>query len=150
VRTRVDDADFEANVITIREKKRDRSRELTFRPVTMAQGLRSASRQYLDRHHPGRPYLLVGRHGNPLTEPLLTNAFRWAVAVSPWQMVAGYHVLRHSFASHSALKGIDQRVIDSWMGHQTEAIRQLYRHLFPDQQRTAMDAVFGARAAANS
>jgi integrase len=73
----------------------------------------------------------------------MTKAFRSAVKNSPWQLVQGNHVLRHSFASNCALKCVDQRVIDSWMGHQTEAMRRRYRHLFPEQEQLAMRSVFG-------
>ena len=73
----------------------------------------------------------------------LTKAFRAAVKDSPWQMVQGDHVLRHSFASNCALKGVDQRITDAWMGHQTEAMRRRYRQLFPDQQQAAIHSVFG-------
>src|SRR6185312_54537 len=39
LRSRVDDLDFEAGMVMIREKKRDRTREMTFRAVPMADGL---------------------------------------------------------------------------------------------------------------
>jgi hypothetical protein len=51
-------------------------------------------------------------------------------------------VLWHPFASTCALKGVDQRILDSWMGHQTEAMRR-YSYLFPDQQKAAIRSVFG-------
>ena len=49
----------------------------------------------------------------------------------------------HSFASNCAAAGVDQRVIDEWMGHQTEEMVRRYRHLFPSQQRQAINLVFG-------
>jgi site-specific recombinase XerD len=58
-------------------------------------------------------------------------------------VLRGWHVLRHSFASNAAMKGVDQRVINSWLGHQTEEMVQRYRHLFPDQERHAINLVFG-------
>jgi integrase len=143
LRSRVDDLDFEAGTVTIREKKRDRSREMTFRTVPMADGLRAVLRTWLDEHHPGGPFTLCGRGGRPLTRQTLTKAFRSVVKGSPWQVVQGYHALRHSFASNCALKGVDQRITDAWMGHQTEAMRRRYRHLFPDQQQEAIRSVFG-------
>jgi integrase len=74
---------------------------------------------------------------------MMTKAFRSAVKGSCWQVVQGYHMLRRSFASNCALKGVDQRVIDSWMGHQTEPMRRRYRHLFREQEQMAMRSVFG-------
>jgi integrase len=143
LRSRVDDLDFEAGTVTIREKKRDRSREMTFRTVPMANGLREALRLWLHEHHPGGPYTLPAKDGRPMAQQALTKAFRAAVKDSPWQVVQGYHVLRHSFASNCAMKGVDQRITDAWMGHQTEAMRRRYRHMFPDQQQAAIRSVFG-------
>ena len=130
----MNDLDFDAGTITIREKKRDRSREMKFRTVPMADVLGRVLRAWLDENHPGGPFTLCGQGGSPFTRQMMTKAFRSAVKGSRWQVVQGYHVLRHSFASNCAMKGVDQRDIDSWMGHQTEAMRRRYRHLFESQQ----------------
>ena len=143
LRSRVDVLDFDSGMITSREKKRDRSLEMTFRTVPMANVLNGVLRAWLNEDHPGGPYTLCGQAGRPFTLQMMTKAFRSAVKDSLWQVVQGYHVLRHSFASNCALKGVDQRVIDSWMGHQTEAMRRRYRHLFPEQEQMAMRSVFG-------
>ena len=68
---------------------------------------------------------------------------RSTLAKSPWKHVRGWHVFRHSFISNCASCGIDQRIIDDWVGHQTYAMRKRYRHLLPSTQRTAMETVFG-------
>jgi integrase len=136
-------SDFEAETIMIREKKRDRSREMTFRRVPMSAGLRQVLRKWLQDDHPGGPYTICGHCGRPLTRQMLAKAFRSAVDGSSWKVVQGYHVLRHSFASNCALKAVDQRIIDTWMGHQTEVMRRRYSHLFPDQQQAAIRSVFG-------
>jgi integrase len=60
--------------------------------------------------------------------------------------VQGYHVFRHSFASNCALKRLGQRIVDAWMGHQSEAMRRRYRHLFPEQQDAAIRSVVGQLA----
>jgi hypothetical protein len=36
------------------------------------------------------------------------------------------------------------------MGHQTDEMRKRYRHLFPDQQREALEEVFGKTAKKSS
>ena len=60
-----------------------------------------------------------------------------AVDGSKWQVLLGWHVLRHSFASNCAAKGVDQRLIDEWMGHQTRNCPALPAP-FPYQQRQAI------------
>jgi integrase len=58
------------------------------------------------------------------------------------EVLQGYHTLRHSFASNCAMAGIDQRIIDSWLGHQTPEMSRRYRHLFPHQEQEALAKVF--------
>jgi integrase len=85
-----------------------------------------------------------GRPGaRPLTRDEAHDHFRRILEGSKWAVLRGWHVLRHSFASNCAAEGIDQRLIDSWMGHQTEAMRKRYRHLFPEREQAAIRAVFG-------
>jgi integrase len=58
-------------------------------------------------------------------------------------VLRGWHVLRHSFISNCAAKGVDQRLIDAWVGHTTEEMRKRYRHLIPDVEQQAIQTVFG-------
>ena len=55
----------------------------------------------------------------------------------------GWHALRHSFASIFASRGIDQRLINAWMGHQTAEQQKRYQHLFPQKQQDAIREAFG-------
>ncbi len=50
-----------------------------------------------------------------------------------------FHTFRHSFASNLALQGVDQRLIDQFMGHQTEEMRKRYQHLSPQAQQQAIE-----------
>jgi hypothetical protein len=68
---------------------------------------------------------------------------------SKWEKLLGWHVHRQSYASNCAAKGIDQRLIDEWMGHQTEEMRKRYRHLIPSTQKDAIRSVFGYQVNAN-
>jgi site-specific recombinase XerD len=57
--------------------------------------------------------------------------------------VRGYRVLRHSFISALASEGVDPRVIDEVVGHQSEEQRLRYRHLYPAVMQEAVRRVFG-------
>jgi integrase len=142
LRSRVDDFDFDSETVTLREKKRDRSKELTFRSVPMSPFLKKVMREWF-AEHPGGQLTICEEPGKPLSPQLAAHHFRWTVDGSNWEKLLGWHVLRHSFASNCAAKGIDQRLIDEWMGHQTEEMRKRYRHLIPSTQRDAIRAVFG-------
>jgi integrase len=93
--------------------------------------------------HPGGMYTFCLQANQMLKQTFTTKGFRRSLKGSKWVRLRGFHVLRHSFASNLAAKGIDQRVIDEFMGHQTEAMRKRYRHLFPDQRQKTIELVFG-------
>jgi len=78
----------------------------------------------------------------PLTEDEAADHLKRTLAGSEWAVVRGYHAFRHSFISACASRGIDQRLIDEWVGHQSEEQRR-YRHLYPSVQAEALKSVFG-------
>lgn len=142
LRSRIDDFDFAAGVVTIREKKKDRTREMTFRTVPMSPKLRLTMSEWFGEH-PGGQLTICQEPDLPLTLQRAGQNFPRALKDSKWDTLSGWHVFRHSFASNCAAKGVDQRLIDAWMGHQTEEMRRRYRHLFPDHQQNALRSVFG-------
>lgn len=141
VRSEVSDFDFEGRTILVREKKRSRKHALSFRRVPMSGLIEKVFRKYFSEC-PSKGYSLSRLNDAVLSEDTATNHFKSVLTGSRWRKVRGFHVLRHSFASNAAAKGIDQRMIDEWMGHQTEEMRRRYRHLAPSHQRAAIDTVF--------
>jgi integrase len=137
----VEDIDFDAKRVLLREKKRSRDRE-TFRTVDMTP-LERVMREYFAGVHPGGVYAFCSRASMMLTDGQTWKAFLMGVKGSKWHVLRGYHAFRHSFASNLAAAGVDQRVIDELMGHTTVEMQRRYRHLFPDQRRAAVMSVFG-------
>jgi len=150
VRAERQDVDFEASVITIREKKRVRGR-LTTRRVPMSSRLKDALAAL-----PDMGAKLFGNHSvqavqkafmrvvgkNPSgAKNTKTKAKKEAASRTKWSVMKGYHVLRHSFISLLAARGIDQRVINELAGHTTEAMARRYRHLIPDVKEAAIKKV---------
>jgi integrase len=78
-----------------------------------------------------------------LTEDEAHDHLKRALSRSRWSVLRGWHVWRHSFIGACASGGIDQRLIDEWVGHQTEEQRRRYRHLYPSVQAEALRSVFG-------
>ena len=140
-RSQRQDIDVETKRARIREKKRDRSVLLTYRHVDLHPYLAQVMRDWF-AVHPGGPNTFCT---NPNAELTITEAFyhfQAALTDSKWTVLRGFHVFRHSFASNLARAGVDQRVIDGFLGHQTEQMRQRYRHLFPDTKQIAIQAAF--------
>ena len=78
-----------------------------------------------------------------MTKSEAHNHFKKALAGSRWEIVRGFHVLRHSFISCLAAAGVDQRIIDEFVGHTTDEQRRRYRHPIPDVKRQAIATAFG-------
>jgi integrase len=152
LRAEVTDIDFAGETILIREMKRARG-ERTNRRVPLSPFLFQVLRDWLDHHPGGRslfcqlPHVAYSRKQRATPTPLTRNEahdhFHRTVRGSKWSVLRGWHVLRHSFASNCAAAGVDQRFINTWVGHMTEAMVRRYQHLRPDSQRQALALVFG-------
>jgi integrase len=143
MRSRIDDFDFELKTVLIREKKRSRKKAITYRRVDLAETLTRTLKEWF-AVHPGGQFAFCMPPDDeqplrPLTRDQARDQFRRTFRKSKWERVRGFHVLRHSFASNLASRGVDQRVIDAWMGHQTEEMRQRYRHLLPSTRKDAIE-----------
>jgi integrase len=146
------DVDLAGGTVTVREKKRVRGKRST-RTAPLTPKLAEVLRGWL-AVRPGSPFLFcqarhVSRSRTRREGPTAVTAdeahdhFKRTVAGSKWEAVRGYHVLRHSFISALASEGVDQRVIDEVVGHQSEEQRRRYRHLYPKVVRDAVSRVFG-------
>lgn len=142
IRSRREDFDFEHGTVTIREKKKDRRKEETYRHVPLTPQLRKAMQDWFAKH-PGGPWTFCRKKDEPFTEQMANHHFRWALEGSKWQVIRGWHVFRHSFISNLASKGVDQRIIMGLVGHLNAETTRRYQHLFPSTVQDAMRLVFG-------
>lgn len=142
IRSRREDVVLNLNKVNIREKKRDRSVEFTYRRVDMHPFLAQVMKDWM-AVHPGGQFTFCQQANISLTVKEAWYHFTDTLEDGKWAVLRGYHVFRHSFASNLARAGVDQRVIDDFLGHQTEQMRRRYRHLFPETKRTAIQAAFG-------
>ncbi len=150
-----DDIDFETDSILIREKKREKGRE-TFRHVPMSPKLRDVLYEWLNHCQVSAytfpPEHRVSRTRNrnrrendyeSVSPDEATDHLGQSLSGARWEKIRGWHIFRHSFISNCASLRVDQRMIDAWVGHQTEEMRRRYRHLFPNRQRLELEKVFG-------
>jgi hypothetical protein len=59
----------------------------------------------------------------------------------------GWHALRHSFASHLAMRGVPLKVVQELLGHATMDMTMRYAHLSPNIPREAVKALDGSAVA---
>jgi integrase len=85
-------------------------------------------------------YVFTDEHGGQLTKgeskwPL------WRACEAAELRRVGWHVCRHSFCSHLAMKGVPLPAIQQLAGHATITMTMRYAHLAPDHLRSAIDAL---------
>ncbi len=140
MRAKPEDVDVAGAAITIREKKRVKGRRTTRRVPLSTRAIEVLTAWMQNRE--GIPFLF-SRSEQMLSPQAAQKGFERAVKNCKWKVMRGWHVLRHSFISALASKGVDQRLIDDFVGHQTEEQRRRYRHLYPSTQKEAIRGVFG-------
>jgi integrase len=140
LRSQIRDIDFDGGTLTLRERKRDNAQRTT-RRVPLSDRVRKTLEDWLDGKRTGSTF---SHREDPVTVNQATNHLKNTLGKSNWSVIRGWHVFRHSFISNCATCGIDQRIIDTWVGHQTDAMRRRYTHLLPNVQQAAMTTVFGS------
>ena len=136
LRSHIHDFDFRSHRVQIRETKRVKGRT-SARWVDLHPDLEAIILEWFGLQ-PGGQFTLAQPDGSPLNVDLLDHRVAAAVRGTKFSPMRGWHVLRHSFCSVLASKGVDQRIIDSFVGHMDEATAARYHHLIPDATRSAI------------
>lgn len=147
------DVDLEVGTLSIRDHddpewhpKTPRSR----RVVPMAAPLLAAARVHMARYasdrwmHPG--FKIDG----PLTQagwrliclPIVERAGMVFNGRTPAGVT--YHTLRHTFASHAVMRGVDLYTVAQLLGDALKTVEATYAHLSPDHKRAAIQKMEGA------
>ena len=141
------DVDLDEGFITARSRKQSRIKSETARRIDLHNELKSELSAWRQQRPNGQLVICDATALEPLTldranrlfwQPM--NGTEWCLDQKRHWYKIGFHTYRHSFASNLAANGVDQRVIDEWMGHQTEAMRKRYRHLFPKSRQSAIQS----------
>jgi integrase len=136
-----DDWDFMTGIVSIRQKKADKSKTFTRRHVPIHPSLAEVMQTWFG-HHPGGPWTIATDDGSQIGPRMATKYFRRTVKGGKWEVLRGWHVFRHSLGSNMASEGVDQRVINEILGHHTEEMERRYRHLLPQNKAQALQRLF--------
>lgn len=128
-------------------RHRDDTKGLNLRYVDMTARLHSALERYLSANKRATR-ILLDSSGNPFTP----ESFRDHL-MAPVQKLAGLtpdgnvHILRHTFCSHLAIRGVPVLTIKELAGHSRIETTLKYMHLAPGEKRRAIDLLEGLSAA---
>jgi integrase len=141
VRAQPSDLNLTRGQVTLRERKRVKKKK-TFRTVPLPPFLKEVLADWMEERANGET-LFCKMNGDPIMPREAHNYFQRGLRLSKWAVLKGWHVFRHSYISALANDGVDQRIIDDVVGHQTEEQRIRYRHLNPSTKENAITKVFG-------
>jgi len=83
-------------------------------------------------------YVFHAIEGRPFTNDRLSAAMRRLCKKAGLRKI-GWHTLRHTFASHLAMRGVPLPVIKELMGHATITTTMRYAHVAPSTLRAAIE-----------
>jgi site-specific recombinase XerD len=79
----------------------------------------------------GTGYCFLNRKGNQFGDTELTREFKRVVAQPSGLPDFTLHTLRHTFASHLAMRGVSIYKVSQWLGHKSVNTTMIYAHLAP-------------------
>lgn len=93
---------------------------------------------------PARTALVFpGPSGSPLDEKAIYEACKAASSAAGLGRTVSAHKLRHTFASHHAMRGTPLPVLQAWLGHADIGTTMRYAHLCPSTAAQFADNVVG-------
>ena len=121
---KVEDIDSSRMLLWVRNGKGGKDRY-----VPLPERLLELLREYWKRHRP-RLYLFPNpKNRKPLCATTLQKTFKVVLLQSEIHKEASIHTLRHSYATHLLEKGVNLRVIQELLGHQSPQTTARYTHM---------------------
>ena len=90
------------------------------------------------RKNPESPYVFCKQDGSPCGN--FRKSFFTALEKSGINNFY-FHDLRHTFASHLVMSGVDLNTVRELMGHKTTMMTLRYSHLSPDHKKRVVDVL---------
>jgi integrase len=123
------DVEFRLGVIRILHAKNGERREIPM-TKTLQDTLRHVPR------HLDSEYIFPGKTGRGLVD--IRKRFHRALREADVKGLV-FHDLRHTFASHLVMAGVDLITVKEFLGHKDIKMTLRYAHLAPDYKRSAID-----------
>lgn len=118
------DVDSQRMMIRVEQGKGRKDRYVMLSPVLL-----TTLREYWKAFRPAR-WLFEGKvNGEPLSASTAEKVFKVAARTAGITKNVSFHSLRHAFATHLLEDGINIRIIQALLGHQSLNTTQVYTHV---------------------
>lgn len=130
------DIDFRRGILRVDNKKDHHTKNYQVRTIPMNEFLIEVLRKTPRRLD--SPYVFTRKDGEKFQK--MRTGYRNAVKRSGIPHVR-FHDLRHTFASHLVMGGVDIRTVQELLGHKDIRMTMRYSHLGPDHMRKALSVL---------
>ena len=139
------DVDFDQGIITVRKPKNYETRYIPMNASVRDALATQPRRIVVDSEATGRverracPYVFSNDDGSPLKA--IDTGFQASLNRAGITKHFRFHDMRHTFASHLVMKGVDMRTVAKLMGHKDIKQTMRYAHLAPDHLQAAVEVL---------
>ena len=132
--------DWQNRILTVRYSKCPRTGELRSPKSNKERHIPIDIDVYeiLLRRKQSTGYVFLDKGEKPFATHNLIRKLR-AVRYEAGLRPLGWHLLRHTFASHLAMRGVPLHVVQKLLGHSTIGMTMRYSHVAPSTLRAAID-----------
>ncbi len=106
------------------------------REIALGDEVQAALAAHRQAHYRGA-LVFTDREGHMLTKGEMKHPL-WRVCRAAGLRLIGWHVMRHSFASHLVMRGAPLKAVQELLGHSTIQMTMRYAHLSADVARDAV------------
>ena len=130
------DVDFDNGLICVQSKPEFGFHPKSYKPrsIPMCKELQTV---LMDMPQAGR-FVFDSGHNQPLHHPIYYYKELQKIYKKTGTEGANLHTLRHSFASHVIMKGVDPRTVQEYLGHSSIQVTEKYSHLSKSHKREAI------------
>jgi integrase len=128
-----EDVDFRTMQILVRDSKNGESRRIEMNSVVSQELLRL-------KKEPSRTHVFIGLSGARLQTNAISRVHRM-VCRKARIADCRFHDLRHTFASHLVMNGVDLTTVSKLLGHKTLQMTLRYSHLSQAHKKKAVDTL---------
>jgi site-specific recombinase XerD len=120
---KIKDLRFDDNLIFVKGGKGKKDRLTLF-----SKKVQALMKEYIDVYKP-RYYVFEGQTGGKYSDRSVQNILQRAVQKSGVNEAATVYTLRHSFATHLVINGVDLRQVQQYLGHSSLETTSIYTHI---------------------